>query len=277
MAKVFQDQIPPAGGRKYQISANSDGSSNITDITQYQQDGTPLTAEFLNGLQDGTYPVGKADKLATARMIGSASFDGSGDITLSKIGAATAAQGAKADAAMPKSGGSFTGTVYAPAFVSSGSARVDSKLFFGTGSENYGICAEASTGDTRVWGLSGLKVTDNGGTLKPVLASNISGSSSRRYKHKIRDMDEGTAKRLLQLRPVGFEYKKELNDPGPKYGLVAEELAEIDSTCVYKDGNGQAEGINYTMLVPQLIKLCQIQQDQIDALVARVEALEKGV
>ena len=49
-----------------------------------------------------------AIKLATARMIGSASFDGSGDITLSQIGAATAAQGAKADAAMPKSGGSFT-------------------------------------------------------------------------------------------------------------------------------------------------------------------------
>ena len=88
MAKVFQDQIPPAGGRKYQISANSDGSSNITDITQYQQDGTPLTAEFLNGLQDGTYPVGKADKLATARMIGSASFDGSADITLAQMGAA---------------------------------------------------------------------------------------------------------------------------------------------------------------------------------------------
>lgn len=86
MAKVFQDQIPPAGGRKYQISANADGSSNITDITQYQQDGTPLTAEFLNGLQDGTYPVGKADKLTTARKIGSADFDGSADITLAQMG-----------------------------------------------------------------------------------------------------------------------------------------------------------------------------------------------
>jgi hypothetical protein len=86
MAKVFQDQIPPSGGRKYQISANSDGSSNITDITKYQQDGTPLTAEFLNGLQDGTYPVGKADKLATAHKIGSADFDGSADITLEQIG-----------------------------------------------------------------------------------------------------------------------------------------------------------------------------------------------
>lgn len=91
MAKVFQDQIPPAGGRKYQISANADGSSNITDITQYQQDGTPLTAEFLNGLQDGTYPVGKADKLTTARKIGSADFDGSGDITLAQMGAAASA------------------------------------------------------------------------------------------------------------------------------------------------------------------------------------------
>ena len=215
-----------------------------------------------------------ADRLVTARKIGSADFDGSGDITLAQIGAATAAQGAKADAAMPKSGGSFTGAIYATALVSTGSARVDSKLFFGTGSENYGIYAESSTGYVRAWGLSGLKVTDNTGNLKPVSASNISGSSSRRYKHKIRDMDEDTAKRLLQLRPVGFEYKKELNDPGPKYGLVAEELAEIDPTCVYKGGNGQVEGINYTMLVPQLIKLCQIQQDQIDALERRLSALE---
>ncbi len=215
-----------------------------------------------------------ADRLVTARKIGSADFDGSGDITLAQIGAATAAQGAKADVAMPKSGGSFTGTIYATALVSTGSARVDSKLFFGTGSENYGIYAESSTGYVRAWGLSGLKVTDNTGNLKPVSASNISGSSSRRYKHRIRDMDEDTAKRLLQLRPVGFEYKKELNDPGPKYGLVAEELAEIDPTCVYKGGNGQVEGINYTMLVPQLIKLCQIQQDQIDALERRLSALE---
>lgn len=241
---------------------------------------TAAQGQIAEGLIDGSQTAARAEsaaaaaKLSTPRKIGSADFDGSGDITLAQMGAATAAQGAKADAAMPKSGGSFTGTVHAPAFVSSGSARVDSKLFFGTGSENYGICAEASTGYVRAWGLSGLKVTDNTGNLKPVSASNISGSSSRRYKHRIRDMDEDTAKRLLQLRPVGFEYKKELNDPGPKYGLVAEELTEIDPTCVYKGGNGQVEGINYTMLVPQLIKLCQIQQDQIDALERRLSALE---
>ena len=215
-----------------------------------------------------------ADRLVTARKIGSADFDGSGNITLAQIGAATAAQGAKADSAMPKTGGIFSGPIIASGITSKAAMAVNEQLFLSALTQNYGIKAEAASGYTMVWGMAGAKITDMNGTLKPVLASNISGSSSRRYKHKIRDMDEDTANRLLQLRPVGFEYKKELNDPGPKYGLVAEELAEIDPTCVYKGGNGQVEGINYTMLVPQLIKLCQIQQDQIDALERRLSALE---
>ena len=215
-----------------------------------------------------------ADRLATARKIGSASFDGSADITLAQMGAATVAQGEKADSAMPKTGGIFSGPIIASGITSKTAMAVNEQLFLSTLTQNYGIKAEAASGYTMVWGMAGAKITDMNGMLKPLLASNISGSSSRRYKHRIRDMDEDTAKRLLQLRPVGFEYKKELNDPGPKYGLVAEELAEIDSTCVYKDGNGQAEGINYTMLVPQLIKLCQIQQAQIDALAAHLAALE---
>ena len=62
---------------------------------------------------NGTTVVGKATKLATARNIGNASFDGSEDITLAQIGAATTAQGTKADNAMPKSGGTFTGSASA--------------------------------------------------------------------------------------------------------------------------------------------------------------------
>lgn len=55
-----------------------------------------------------------ASTLATPRKIGNASFDGSENITLSQIGAATSAQGTKADKAMPKSGGTFTGTIEVP-------------------------------------------------------------------------------------------------------------------------------------------------------------------
>ena len=55
-----------------------------------------------------------AIKLATARKIGNANFDGTADITLAQIGAATTAQGTKADNAMPKANFSFnasTGTL----------------------------------------------------------------------------------------------------------------------------------------------------------------------
>lgn len=41
--------------------------------------------------------VAQANKLATARKIGNANFDGTANITLAQIGAATAAQGTKAD------------------------------------------------------------------------------------------------------------------------------------------------------------------------------------
>ena len=67
--------------------------------------------DTIKKILSGETVVGKATKLATARNIGNASFDGSEDIGLEDIGAATAAQGTKADNAMPKSGGTFTGNV----------------------------------------------------------------------------------------------------------------------------------------------------------------------
>ena len=67
----------------------------------------------INKIISGTTVVGKATKLATARKIGNASFDGSGNITLAQIGAATTEQGTKADNAMPKSGGQMNGHLIA--------------------------------------------------------------------------------------------------------------------------------------------------------------------
>lgn len=48
MSKVFVDQIPPEGGRKYSISAIPDGKSNITDVTEYIQVGTQWGAADAN-------------------------------------------------------------------------------------------------------------------------------------------------------------------------------------------------------------------------------------
>ena len=60
--KVFVDQIPPEGGRTYQLEQQ--GVSNqykITDVTQYEQEGTPWTAEDANYVYEkaeGAFPSG---------------------------------------------------------------------------------------------------------------------------------------------------------------------------------------------------------------------------
>lgn len=48
MSKTFVDQIPPVTGRKYNIISNGDGTSSITDVTVYEQEGTPWGASDAN-------------------------------------------------------------------------------------------------------------------------------------------------------------------------------------------------------------------------------------
>ena len=58
MKKTFKDQIPSAGGRKYRITANADGTSGIEDVTEYRQEGTPFGAKEAMQLYDGIVPPG---------------------------------------------------------------------------------------------------------------------------------------------------------------------------------------------------------------------------
>ena len=50
-------------------------------------DDNETVEDTINKILNGTTAVGKATKLATARKIGNASFDGSGNITLAQMGA----------------------------------------------------------------------------------------------------------------------------------------------------------------------------------------------
>lgn len=64
MSKTFYDQIPPPEGRKYSITANPDGTSSITDVTQYIQEGTPWSAVDANE----AYSKANASKEYTATL-----------------------------------------------------------------------------------------------------------------------------------------------------------------------------------------------------------------
>ena len=104
-------------------------------------------------------------------------------------------------------------------------------------------------------------------------AATISSASSKRVKRNIEDITDADAEKLLDLRPVSFEY---VYAPGETYhGLIAEEVQKVlpELVVIPKDYNPDDDTdmlhiprLCYTDFIPYLIRLCQIQQKEIDAL-----------
>ena len=108
-------------------------------------------------------------------------------------------------------------------------------------------------------------------------------SSSRRYKKDIQDM-RGASAGLLELRPVTFRYTQAFTDGATptQYGLIAEEVAEIYPDVVVYNDAGQAETVQYRKVNAMLLNEVQrqhrqiaVQQEQIDALLTRLVAVER--
>lgn len=110
-------------------------------------------------------------------------------------------------------------------------------------------------------------------------------TSSVVYKDNIEDVSDIAAEALLALRPVTFTSKSPSDDPTIRhYGFIAEEAELIDSklvshrTEVIDEVPTQIpDGFQYDRLTVGLLKLVQKMHTRIQALEARVEALEQGV
>lgn len=89
--------------------------------------------------------------------------------------------------------------------------------------------------------------------------------SSKRYKENIEEMTEEYAKKLLELRPVSYDYKNKADGVGC-YGLIAEEVDSIESYPVFYNDDHAPEGIDYSKFVPQIIKLLQMHEKEIEKL-----------
>jgi hypothetical protein len=90
---------------------------------------------------------------------------------------------------------------------------------------------------------------------------------------------------LYELTPVKFQYRTKDEDdnytdeaePEIQYGLIAEDVVEVNSDLVFGDEteNGfELRGIQYSRLIAPMIKAIQEQKSIIEALTARIEALE---
>ena len=115
-------------------------------------------------------------------------------------------------------------------------------------------------------------------------------SSSRRYKKDIKVMEQAS-KAILSLKPVTFHYKTDTKDT-PQFGLIAEEVAEVNPDLVVRDENGEIYTVRYdavnAMLLNEFLKehrkneeqgrdiqeqkaTIALQQKQIDALTAGLQ------
>jgi hypothetical protein len=89
-------------------------------------------------------------------------------------------------------------------------------------------------------------------------------SSSRRFKHEIRTMDNAS-EAILGLKPVAFHYKSDATST-PQFGLIAEEVAEVNPDLVVRDENGEIYTVRYeavnAMLLNEFLKEHRKVQEQ---------------
>ena len=75
--------------------------------------------------------------------------------------------------------------------------------------------------------------------------------SSRRFKDHIKPMDK-TSEAILALKPVTFHYKSDKNC-SPRFGLIAEEVAEVDPNLVARDKDGKPYSVRYDQVNAMLL------------------------
>lgn len=157
---------------------------------------------------------------------------------------------------------------------------------------NDGVASEANTvrigtsgtqTDTYIAGIYGRPPGAN--TLAVVCADNgklTANASSRRFKHDIKQMNSAS-EAILALKPVSFRYNNDSTNT-PWFGLIAEDVAEVNPDLIARDKEGKPFGVRYdqinVMLLNEFLKEHRKVQ-QLEANAARqqkeIEALTAGL
>ena len=156
---------------------------------------------------------------------------------------------------------------------------------------NGGVAGESGTirigqSQTRTF-IAGIRGRTTGNTNAVAVLIDSAGqlgtiSSSRRFKSEIKAMDNAS-EAIHALKPVTFHYKSDKTGT-PQFGLIAEEVAEVDSDLVVRDENGEIYTVRYdavnVMLLNEFLKGHRKMQEQeatIAKLQEQIEALTAGL
>ena len=116
-------------------------------------------------------------------------------------------------------------------------------------------------------------------------------TSSLKYKAGVETLEDSYADAILNCRPVWYRSTSKIDNPEHGWwGFIAEEVAEVDPRLVHwktteavVQENGsiehvscdpEPEGVQYDRFVPHLLNLIKRQKEQIEAMEARLSALE---
>jgi trimeric autotransporter adhesin len=160
-----------------------------------------------------------------------------------------------------------------------------------TGSSNVAVGSASGTGVTTASnvicigaGVAGFNVDDSCfiGNIRDALVApdavtvlidstgklGTTSGSSRRFKKEIKAMDK-TSEAILALKPVCFQYKSD-NTDRPEFGLIAEEVAEVNADLVVRDKEGQPHTVRYDAVNAMLLNEFLKEHKKLEALQAKL-------
>ena len=124
-----------------------------------------------------------------------------------------------------------------------------------TGAVESGTIRIGSGSQTKtfVFGINGATVTGSAVIVSSTGQLGVA-SSSRRFKENIHPMADAS-NRLLQLRPVTFQYKQadEFGKKPLQYGLIAEEVNDVFPELVVLNQKGEPETVAYHLIASLLL------------------------
>ena len=98
-------------------------------------------------------------------------------------------------------------------------------------------------------------------------------TSSRRFKEGIKPMAR-TSEALFGLKPVTFNYKKEIDPAGiSQFGLVAEEVEKVNPDLVVRDKEGKPYSVRHDQVNAMLLNEFLKEHRKVEKLEATVADL----
>jgi hypothetical protein len=100
-------------------------------------------------------------------------------------------------------------------------------------------------------------------------------NSSRRFKHDIQPMDK-TSETLYRLKPVTFKFNSDWKGT-TQYGLIAEEVADVDPGLVTHGRDGETVSVHYEQINSMLLNEFLKEHKKVQDLETTVAQQQKGM